>query len=139
MVTDRSPALIHYNVPSGVPPNKATFIDDLVVMLPQNVWDHLYSRYAENRPIVGTTGGFNRFHISRYSLCSQPQSPFHCEIDCTQVHVDCSLQVWRRPSGQPPVRLPHLPDRDRETGETAQVGTGHVCQGRTFKARVARQ
>ncbi|XP_034063613.1 ubiquitin carboxyl-terminal hydrolase 33 isoform X1 [Gymnodraco acuticeps] len=30
----------------GVPPNKATSIDDLVVMLPQNVWDHLYSRYG---------------------------------------------------------------------------------------------
>lgn len=30
----------------GVPPNKATYIDDLVVMLPQNVWDHLYSRYG---------------------------------------------------------------------------------------------
>ncbi|CAL8278771.1 unnamed protein product [Lota lota] len=30
----------------GVPPNKATCIDDLVVMLPQNVWDHLYSRYG---------------------------------------------------------------------------------------------
>uniref|UniRef100_A0AAQ5Z037 Ubiquitin carboxyl-terminal hydrolase n=1 Tax=Amphiprion ocellaris TaxID=80972 RepID=A0AAQ5Z037_AMPOC len=30
----------------GVPPNKANLIDDLVVMLPQNVWDHLYSRYG---------------------------------------------------------------------------------------------
>uniref|UniRef100_A0A6Q2XJU4 Ubiquitin carboxyl-terminal hydrolase n=1 Tax=Esox lucius TaxID=8010 RepID=A0A6Q2XJU4_ESOLU len=30
----------------GVPPAKATFIDDLVVMFPQNVWDHLYSRYG---------------------------------------------------------------------------------------------
>ncbi|XP_074508111.1 ubiquitin carboxyl-terminal hydrolase 33 isoform X3 [Sebastes fasciatus] len=30
----------------GVPPNKTAFIDDLVVMLPQNVWDHLYSRYG---------------------------------------------------------------------------------------------
>ncbi|XP_055007804.1 ubiquitin carboxyl-terminal hydrolase 33 isoform X3 [Boleophthalmus pectinirostris] len=30
----------------GVPPNKAGYIDDLVVMLPQNVWDHLYSRYG---------------------------------------------------------------------------------------------
>ncbi|KAJ0012055.1 hypothetical protein NQD34_013030 [Periophthalmus magnuspinnatus] len=30
----------------GVPPNKASYIDDLVVMLPQNVWDHLYSRYG---------------------------------------------------------------------------------------------
>uniref|UniRef100_A0A673GVK9 Ubiquitin carboxyl-terminal hydrolase n=1 Tax=Sinocyclocheilus rhinocerous TaxID=307959 RepID=A0A673GVK9_9TELE len=30
----------------GVPPNKASFIDDLVMMLPQNVWDHLYSRYG---------------------------------------------------------------------------------------------
>uniref|UniRef100_A0AAR2LY20 Ubiquitin carboxyl-terminal hydrolase n=1 Tax=Pygocentrus nattereri TaxID=42514 RepID=A0AAR2LY20_PYGNA len=30
----------------GVPPHKATYIDDLVLMLPQNVWDHLYSRYG---------------------------------------------------------------------------------------------
>ncbi|XP_012670814.1 ubiquitin carboxyl-terminal hydrolase 33 [Clupea harengus] len=30
----------------GVPPHKASYIDDLVVMLPQNVWDHLYSRYG---------------------------------------------------------------------------------------------
>uniref|UniRef100_A0A8C7JVP7 Ubiquitin carboxyl-terminal hydrolase n=1 Tax=Oncorhynchus kisutch TaxID=8019 RepID=A0A8C7JVP7_ONCKI len=30
----------------GVPPAKAAFIDDLVVMLPQNAWDHLYSRYG---------------------------------------------------------------------------------------------
>uniref|UniRef100_A0A7N8YCI0 Ubiquitin carboxyl-terminal hydrolase n=1 Tax=Mastacembelus armatus TaxID=205130 RepID=A0A7N8YCI0_9TELE len=30
----------------GVPPSKATLIDDLVVMLPQNVWDHLYSKYG---------------------------------------------------------------------------------------------
>uniref|UniRef100_A0A3Q2E6S8 Ubiquitin carboxyl-terminal hydrolase n=1 Tax=Cyprinodon variegatus TaxID=28743 RepID=A0A3Q2E6S8_CYPVA len=33
-------------VHGGVPPNKASYIDDLVVMLPQNVWDHLYSRYG---------------------------------------------------------------------------------------------
>uniref|UniRef100_A0A4W4FQC3 Ubiquitin carboxyl-terminal hydrolase n=1 Tax=Electrophorus electricus TaxID=8005 RepID=A0A4W4FQC3_ELEEL len=30
----------------GVPPHKAAYIDDLVLMLPQNVWDHLYSRYG---------------------------------------------------------------------------------------------
>lgn len=28
----------------GVPPHKANFIEDLVVMLPQNIWDNLYSR-----------------------------------------------------------------------------------------------
>uniref|UniRef100_A0A3B5MQY3 Ubiquitin carboxyl-terminal hydrolase n=1 Tax=Xiphophorus couchianus TaxID=32473 RepID=A0A3B5MQY3_9TELE len=33
-------------VHGGVPPNKSSYIDDLVVMLPQNVWDHLYSRYG---------------------------------------------------------------------------------------------
>ncbi|XP_043554626.1 ubiquitin carboxyl-terminal hydrolase 33 isoform X2 [Chiloscyllium plagiosum] len=27
----------------GVPPQKASYIEDLVVMLPQNVWDYLYS------------------------------------------------------------------------------------------------
>uniref|UniRef100_A0A671N068 Ubiquitin carboxyl-terminal hydrolase n=1 Tax=Sinocyclocheilus anshuiensis TaxID=1608454 RepID=A0A671N068_9TELE len=30
----------------GIPPNKASSVDDLVMMLPQNVWDHLYSRYG---------------------------------------------------------------------------------------------
>ncbi|XP_048457508.1 ubiquitin carboxyl-terminal hydrolase 33 [Rhincodon typus] len=30
----------------GVPPQKASYIDELVVMLPQNVWDYLYSRYG---------------------------------------------------------------------------------------------
>ncbi|KAL4608275.1 ubiquitin carboxyl-terminal hydrolase 33 [Arapaima gigas] len=30
----------------GLPPHKANYIDDLVLMLPQNVWDHLYSRYG---------------------------------------------------------------------------------------------
>ncbi|KAE8609494.1 hypothetical protein XENTR_v10011821 [Xenopus tropicalis] len=30
----------------GVPPRKASFIEDLVVMLPQNIWDYLYSRYG---------------------------------------------------------------------------------------------
>ncbi|XP_078075074.1 ubiquitin carboxyl-terminal hydrolase 33 isoform X2 [Mustelus asterias] len=33
-------------VHGGVPPQKASYIDDLVVMLPQNVWDYLYSRYG---------------------------------------------------------------------------------------------
>lgn len=30
---------------AGVPPHKSASINDLVLMLPQNVWDHLYSRY----------------------------------------------------------------------------------------------
>ncbi|XP_069497766.1 ubiquitin carboxyl-terminal hydrolase 33 isoform X2 [Ambystoma mexicanum] len=30
----------------GVPPHKSGFIEDLVVMLPQNIWDYLYSRYG---------------------------------------------------------------------------------------------
>ncbi|XP_044288243.1 ubiquitin carboxyl-terminal hydrolase 33 isoform X1 [Varanus komodoensis] len=33
-------------VHGGVPPHKATSIEDLVVMLPQNIWDNLYSRYG---------------------------------------------------------------------------------------------
>ncbi|KAF5928144.1 hypothetical protein HPG69_011107 [Diceros bicornis minor] len=31
----------------GIPPNKYHYIDDLVVILPQNVWEHLYSRGPE--------------------------------------------------------------------------------------------
>ncbi|XP_054836038.1 ubiquitin carboxyl-terminal hydrolase 33 isoform X2 [Eublepharis macularius] len=30
----------------GVPPHKAASIEDLVIMLPQNIWDNLYSRYG---------------------------------------------------------------------------------------------
>uniref|UniRef100_A0A3Q3DPH3 Ubiquitin carboxyl-terminal hydrolase n=1 Tax=Hippocampus comes TaxID=109280 RepID=A0A3Q3DPH3_HIPCM len=30
----------------GVPPNKANYIEELAVVVPQNVWDHLYSRYG---------------------------------------------------------------------------------------------
>lgn len=30
----------------GVPPHKYHYIDDLVVSLPQNVWEHLYSRFG---------------------------------------------------------------------------------------------
>lgn len=28
----------------GIPPHKYHYIDDLVVILPQNVWEHLYNR-----------------------------------------------------------------------------------------------
>nr|AAH19735.1 Usp20 protein [Mus musculus] len=30
----------------GIPPNKYHYIDDLVVILPQSVWEHLYSRFG---------------------------------------------------------------------------------------------
>ncbi|XP_063795660.1 ubiquitin carboxyl-terminal hydrolase 33 [Pseudophryne corroboree] len=30
----------------GVPPRKAALIEDLVVMLPQNIWEYLYSRFG---------------------------------------------------------------------------------------------
>uniref|UniRef100_A0A4W5KZT1 ubiquitinyl hydrolase 1 n=1 Tax=Hucho hucho TaxID=62062 RepID=A0A4W5KZT1_9TELE len=43
----------------GVPPAKAVFIDDLVVMLPQNVWDHLYSRSASYRCTVLSLSGID--------------------------------------------------------------------------------
>lgn len=29
---------------TGIPPNKYHYVDDLVVILPQSVWEHLYSR-----------------------------------------------------------------------------------------------
>ncbi|MEJ1276880.1 ubiquitin specific peptidase 33 [Cricetulus griseus] len=33
-------------VHGGIPPRKASYIEDLVLMLPQNIWDNLYSRYG---------------------------------------------------------------------------------------------
>ena len=29
---------------TGIPPHKYQYIDDLVVMLPENVWEYLYNR-----------------------------------------------------------------------------------------------
>lgn len=29
---------------TGIPPNKYQYIDDLVVIVPQNVWEYLYNR-----------------------------------------------------------------------------------------------
>lgn len=34
----------HLSFPTGIPPNKYHYIDDLVVILPQSVWEHLYGR-----------------------------------------------------------------------------------------------
>ncbi|XP_048352792.1 ubiquitin carboxyl-terminal hydrolase 33 isoform X1 [Sphaerodactylus townsendi] len=48
--TFAEPGLISNNdflcIHGGVPPQKATSIEDLVIMLPQNIWDNLYSRYG---------------------------------------------------------------------------------------------
>lgn len=33
-----------FSVCPGIPPNKYHYIDDLVVIVPQNVWEYLYNR-----------------------------------------------------------------------------------------------
>ncbi|XP_065752225.1 ubiquitin carboxyl-terminal hydrolase 33 isoform X3 [Phocoena phocoena] len=38
--------ICHHGTASSVPPRKASYIEDLVLMLPQNIWDNLYSRYG---------------------------------------------------------------------------------------------
>ncbi|XP_015353194.1 ubiquitin carboxyl-terminal hydrolase 20 [Marmota marmota marmota] len=44
----------------GIPPNKYHYIDDLVVILPQNVWEHLYNRFG---------GGPAVSHLYVCSIC----------------------------------------------------------------------
>lgn len=34
----------HVCLCTGIPPNKYQYIDDLVVIVPQNVWEYLYNR-----------------------------------------------------------------------------------------------
>ncbi|XP_029470133.1 ubiquitin carboxyl-terminal hydrolase 20 isoform X2 [Rhinatrema bivittatum] len=41
-ITNRSFLCAH----GGIPPNKYHYIDDLVVILPQNVWEYLYNRFG---------------------------------------------------------------------------------------------
>lgn len=33
-----------FHLCAGIPPNKYHYIDDLVVIVPQNVWEYLYNR-----------------------------------------------------------------------------------------------
>lgn len=73
-------------VSAGVPPNKATFIDDQVVMLPQNVWDHLYSRYARpNSTFPGLTLSIFRSLISG---CSRRCSIIYFVVYISSVQVN---------------------------------------------------
>nr|XP_009688279.1 PREDICTED: ubiquitin carboxyl-terminal hydrolase 20 isoform X1 [Struthio camelus australis]XP_009688280.1 PREDICTED: ubiquitin carboxyl-terminal hydrolase 20 isoform X1 [Struthio camelus australis]XP_009688281.1 PREDICTED: ubiquitin carboxyl-terminal hydrolase 20 isoform X1 [Struthio camelus australis] len=44
----------------GIPPNKYHYIDDLVVILPQNVWEYLYNRFG---------GGPAVNHLYMCSIC----------------------------------------------------------------------
>lgn len=52
-----SPALHPVPSSAGIPPNKYHYIDDLVVILPQNVWEHLYNRYPRPRPASAVQAG----------------------------------------------------------------------------------
>lgn len=54
--------------PAGIPPNKYHYIDDLVVILPQNVWEHLYSRWGHSA--AGGTG----LPETAAAPCSDPRS-----------------------------------------------------------------
>lgn len=33
-----------FHLCTGIPPNKYNYVDDLVVIVPQNVWEYLYNR-----------------------------------------------------------------------------------------------
>lgn len=101
--------LLFHCVSSGVPPNKATFIDDLVVMLPQNVWDHLYSRYTKSTLLL--SDWLEALSIFRSSDSFGWSNVWVC--------MYCFPQVRRGTGCQPPVCLPHVPDWDRKTGEKA--------------------
>lgn len=47
-----------FPVMSGVPPNKANHIEELAVVVPQNVWDHLYGRYVDSPWLLLYSGLF---------------------------------------------------------------------------------
>lgn len=89
----------------GVPPNKASFIDDLVVMLPQNVWDHLYSRYRWH------SGTFAL--ITMYTACLAPpfilRLPLSHSDSCTMDTLQISFHPVWLPSLDPMMRLCVVP------------------------------
>ncbi|XP_057713253.1 ubiquitin carboxyl-terminal hydrolase 33 [Corythoichthys intestinalis] len=71
----------------GVPPNKAAYIDDLAVVLPQNVWDHLYSRYGGG-PAVNHLYGCNTCQIEVEKLEKRRKSELEMFVRLNKAFQD---------------------------------------------------
>ena len=72
----------------GIPPTKYHYIDDLVVILPQNVWEYLYNRSAVNwfGPVC------NILSVSHCPFIPEPKillelMHFWCLIFCCTFHL----------------------------------------------------
>ncbi|KAL2298054.1 hypothetical protein Nmel_017015 [Mimus melanotis] len=82
----------------GIPPNKYHYIDDLVVILPQNVWEYLYNRFG---------GGPAVNHLYVCSICQVEIEVLakrrRIEIDTFIKNVTYSMArrlAWGFPSAQ---------------------------------------
>ncbi|XP_077471390.1 ubiquitin carboxyl-terminal hydrolase 33 [Stigmatopora argus] len=71
----------------GVPPNKAAYIDDLAVVLPQNVWDHLYSRYGGG-PAVNHLYGCNTCQVELEKLEKRRKSELEMFVRLNKAFQD---------------------------------------------------
>jgi len=65
---------------TGIPPNKYHYIDDLVVILPQNVWEYLYNRWIW--PLRSSSQGVLVF-VSQLGQCPR-HNPFPGHLQGTQ-------------------------------------------------------
>lgn len=72
---------------SGVPPRKASYIEDLVLMLPQHIWDNLYSRCVK----------MEQYSIGKNQL-NMPEGRLHCVTDSSCAVLCCAvLLMWNIP------------------------------------------
>ncbi|XP_005625298.1 ubiquitin carboxyl-terminal hydrolase 20 [Canis lupus familiaris] len=65
----------------GIPPHKYHYIDDLVVILPQNVWEHLYNRFG---------GGPAVNHLYVCSIC---QVEIEALAKRRQIEIDTFIKL----------------------------------------------
>ncbi|KAB1280429.1 Ubiquitin carboxyl-terminal hydrolase 20 [Camelus dromedarius] len=87
----------------GIPPNKYHYIDDLVVILPQNVWEHLYNRQQVSTkavagpPLNGGCRSFCRFGggpaVNHLYVCSICQVEIEALAKRRRIEIDTFIKL----------------------------------------------
>uniref|UniRef100_G1SDU0 Ubiquitin carboxyl-terminal hydrolase n=1 Tax=Oryctolagus cuniculus TaxID=9986 RepID=G1SDU0_RABIT len=110
----------------GIPPNKYHYIDDLVVILPQNVWEHLYNRFG---------GGPAVNHLYVCSICQVEIEALakrrRVEID-TFIKLNKAFQAEEAPGGIYCISMQWFREweafvKGKDSGECSRAGRGLCC------------
>ncbi|KAG2470187.1 UBP20 hydrolase, partial [Polypterus senegalus] len=123
----------------GIPPNKYHYIDDLVVILPQNVWDYLYNR-KHPRSVCAKCANIQLF-IDHKHTPGQTPNPGVTSPSATSLGHFESAGVPQVAAGCPEVAITAMSSRlvmaQEVNGTDAPPGSVYSCHPGGFVTRVA--